>query len=238
MVFDQYGLAVPIFPSDFWEWKSQSSKTPKQREREVWYVFQASDIKDLISIAGEEVKKKKVPITRDQSTHLEEKDEKVEAEDVRRSQKQVGELLWIVTRTRPDLMYTASRMGSLVTKSPSKAREIYQQVIGYLLQAPNEGLSSKSSSGDLPVLAVYTDASFAPDGRESHGSFVVEFLGCPIFWRSGKQLFVTLPTAEAEMMEVIEGMVAGESVLVMASEIFKGVTRKVWTDSQSAQAIL
>ena len=51
-------------------------------------------------------------------------------------------------------------------------------------------------------------------------------------------ILVILSTAEAEMMEVIEGMVAGESVLVMASEIFKGVARKVWTDSQSAQAIL
>jgi len=40
--------------------KLKDSKT----EREVWYVFQASYIKDLISKAGEEVKKKKVPITR------------------------------------------------------------------------------------------------------------------------------------------------------------------------------
>ena len=214
--------------------KLKDSKT----EREVWYVFQASYIKDLISKAGEEVKKKKVPITRDQSAQLGEKDEKVEVEDVRQSQKQVGELLWIVTRTRPDLMYAVSRMGSLVTKSPTKVNEIYQQVIGYLLRTSNEGLSFKSSPGDAPVLEVFTDASFAPDGRESHGSFVVEFLGCPIFWRSGKQSFVTLSTAEAEMMEVIEGMVAGESVLVMASEIFKGVARKVWTDSQSAQATL
>ena len=214
--------------------KLKDSKT----EREVWYVFQASYIKDLISKAGEEVKKKKVPITRDQSAQLGEKDEKVEVEDVRQSQKQVGELLWIVTRTRPDLMYAVSRMGSLVTKSPTKVNEIYQQVIGYLLRTSNEGLSFKSSPGDAPVLEVFTDASFAPDGRESHGSFVVEFLVCPIFWRSGKQSFVTLSTAEAEMMEVIEGMVAGESVLVMASEIFKGVARKVWTDSQSAQATL
>ena len=69
---------IPLakFPSAFWEWKLQSSKI--QTEREVWYVFQASYIKDLISKAGEEVKKKKVPITRDQSAQLGEKDEKVE----------------------------------------------------------------------------------------------------------------------------------------------------------------
>jgi len=78
-----------------------------ETEREVWYVFQASYIKDLISKAGEEVKKKKVPITRDQSAQLGEKDEKVEVEDVRQSQKQVGELLSAMDRdestSRPDV---------------------------------------------------------------------------------------------------------------------------------------
>ena len=39
-------------------------------------------------------------------------------------------------------------------------------------------------------------------------------------------------------MEVIEGMIAGESVHVMASEIFEGAARKVWTGSQSARATL
>lgn len=98
---------IPLakFPSAFWEWKLQSSKI--QTEREVWYVFQASYIKDLISKAGEEVKKKKVPITRDQSAQLGEKDEKVEVEDVRQSQKQVGELLSAMDRdestSRPDV---------------------------------------------------------------------------------------------------------------------------------------
>ena len=33
--------------------------------------------------------------------------------------------------------------------------------------------------GEAPLLEVYADASFAPEGRESHGAFVVEFLGWP-----------------------------------------------------------
>ena len=59
-----------------------------------------------------------------------------------------------------------------------------------------------------------------------------------MFWRSGKQSTVTLSTAEAEMNEVIEGMIAGESIGVIIDEIVGGLQRMVWTDSQSGMSIL
>ena len=60
----------------------------------------------------------------------------------------------------------------------------------------------------------------------------------PIFWRSGRQGFVTLSTAEAELTEIVEGMIAGESIFVILAELFPKISKLVKTDSMSAQAIL
>ena len=53
-----------------------------------------------------------------------------------------------------------------------------------------------------------------------------------------RQSTITLSTAEAELNEVIEGMVAGESIGVILDELFKPVVRMAWTDSQSGICLL
>ena len=60
----------------------------------------------------EELMKRRIPITRDQST-VEVEEEKKTMEDIKKSQKEVEELLWVVTRSRPGLMLAVSRMGSI-----------------------------------------------------------------------------------------------------------------------------
>ena len=84
--------------------------------------------------------------------------------------------------------------------------------------------------GESPVLTVHTDAGFALDSQESHGSFVV-LLG-------GRQSYITLSTAEAELTEIVEGVIAGESLYVILAELFPVVHKLLKTDSQSALAIL
>ena len=60
----------------------------------------------------------------------------------------------------------------------------------------------------------------------------------PIFWRSGRQGLVTLSTAEAEMNEMIEAMVAGESIGVIVEELLGFIPKVLWTDSMSGLAIV
>ena len=101
-----------------------------------------------------------------------------------------------------------------------------------------EGLKFDVEENELPALTVYTDASFAPGSEEFHGSFIVLLGSSPIFWRSGRQGFVTLSTAEAELTEIIEGMIAGESIHVILAELFPEVPKLVKTDNMPALAIL
>ena len=184
---------------------------------------------------GEE-KEKRIPISRDQSYMEADKDPPT-LEKIRQCQKSVGEILWLVTRSRPDLMYATSRMGSHVTKATSVVLETARQVRGYLKRTAGEGLRYKEEKEKEPTI-VFTDAWFSPEGEESHGCFVVMLNDCLLFWRSGRPSTITLSTAESELNEIVEGMNGGEAVAVIISELCEVVHKEVWTDSQSAAAIL
>jgi hypothetical protein len=103
--------------------KRKSKRKAEDGEREEWYVTQRSYIKDLIEKSEEKVKERKIPVTRDQA-HIEAPASTPTLEEVRGAQKCVGEVLWLLTRSRPDLMYGVSRMGSNVLKNPVKVMEL------------------------------------------------------------------------------------------------------------------
>ena len=202
-----------------------------------WIVSQMSYLEDLL--AKEEVKERRIPISREQTADLLSPDGEFGVEDVRGAQKVVGELLWLLTRTRPDLMFVMSKLCSQVLRAPKKVQEVAQQVRGYLRMTKREGLKfEKQEAEEAMTMKVYTDASFAPDGAESHGCVIVKMGSSVISWKSGKQTLISLSTAEAELLEVVEGMALGESTAVLAEEISGELVRMAFTDSQSALAIM
>lgn len=204
---------------------------------EEWFVSQESYIRDLI--AKEEVAEKRIPISREQSAELSCPEPEPQLEDVRGAQKVVGELLWLLTRSRPDLMFAMSKLCASVLRSPKKVIEISSQVKGYLKATLEEGLKfTKEDAEEARALKVFTDASFAPDGGESHGCVLVMLGTSLISWKSGRQSTISLSTAAAELSEVVEGMALGEATAVLAEEVCGEVVRLSFTDSQAALAIM
>ena len=201
----------------------------KEEGTEGWMINHESYVKDLVGRQVGEEKEKMIPISRDQDPTTLEK--------IRQCQREVGDLLWLVSRSRPDLMYATSRMGSHVTKATSAVVETAPQVAGYLKRTAGEGLLYKEEKEKEPTIRVFTDASFSPEGEESHGCFVVMLNDCLLFWRSGRQSTITLSTAESDLNEIVEGMNGGEAVAVIISALCQVVHKEVWTDSQSAAAI-
>ena len=63
-----------------------------------------------------------LPITKDQAQKLEEEDTERTSEEVRLAQKATGELMWMVTRSRPDLMFTLSKMSQATLKAPKESK--------------------------------------------------------------------------------------------------------------------
>jgi len=118
-----------------------SKRKIKDGEREEWYVTQRSYIKDLIEKNEAQIKKK-IPVTRNQA-HIEAPASTPTLEEVRGAQKFVGEVLWLLTRTRPDLMYGVSPMGSHVLKNPVKIMELGNQMKGYLKRTQDEDFATR-----------------------------------------------------------------------------------------------
>eukprot|EP00438_Fugacium_kawagutii_P030710 Skav213064 [mRNA] locus=scaffold364:594309:601403:- [translate_table: standard] len=213
-----------------------TKKRNEEVQREDWMLTQQAFIQDLIQ-KEDQVKERKIPITRDQAA-MEDKGELPTAEAVRACQKVVGEMLWLVTRTRPDIMFALARMGSNITKTPEAVLEAATQLKGYIKRTQNEGIKFSTLEDSEIQLQVYSDASFAPEGEESHGCFIVTMNGSPVFWRSGRQHLISLSTAESELLEIVDAMIAGESISAIAEEMHPGLVKIALTDSLSSVATL
>ncbi len=202
----------------------------------VWYVNQDSYIRDMIDRYRDPPRR--IPMSRETSTLEADKVEDITPETVRQAQQQVGELLWIVSRSRPDVMYCISRLGSRITKAPKKVVSMASQCRGFLSTCSSDGLKYEKTDSEDYVLEVFSDASFSPDGEASHGCLVVTLNGTAVFWRSGRQHLIALSTAEAELIEFVDAITAGESIAVVINELVGEVKKYGWCDNMAALGIL
>ena len=179
-----------------------------------------------------------IPATRDGDDSSEEEEETKKGEaaaQVKEAQRIVGELIWLVTRCRPELMHVVSKMASLTTRQPLKVKKMALGVWQYLAGTITDGLTFTGSESE--DLQVFTDASFGE--KEAHGCVIVKWGEDLILWRSSKQGIQTTSTAEAELVEAMEGAVTAEALRVMVEEL-KDQKVQCWqyTDSASALAII
>eukprot|EP00435_Cladocopium_sp_Y103_P015876 s5448_g3.t3 len=130
---EERGIAVEFLPSKLVFTKKPGKRGGKFKVRlwgdcrddaletmEVEIEERGSYVRDLLSQSEEEeVMEPKIPITRDQAQLPEEEEEKT-PELIRSAQQATGELLWLVTRTRMDLMYAVAKMGSCVVRAPDQ----------------------------------------------------------------------------------------------------------------------
>ena len=142
-------------------------------------------------------------------------------EDVKKCQTIIGELLWLSTRTRPDLSFAVSYLGSRVTKCPKKVLKLAHHVVGYLMNTLDYALAYKPCSEEtdsygrqssMSRLEVLADSSFAPTGGKGHQGIMCLWGGALVAWESKTQPFATLSTTECELLGYVDGLTLGESV--------------------------
>lgn len=61
-------------------------------------------------------------------------------QDLRSAQSLVGELLWLSTKTRPDLSFSVGALGRMVRKNPKRVCELGMQTLRYLGRTADLGL--------------------------------------------------------------------------------------------------
>ena len=88
----------------------------------------------------------------------------------------------------------------------------------------------------IQAVDVYTDASYGSSELKSISGVVVFVGGTPVGWQTTRQPFITLSTAEAELMALLEGLVAGRSTAALV-EAMTGEKARVALHSDSTAAI-
>ncbi|OLP87837.1 putative transposon protein [Symbiodinium microadriaticum] len=152
-------------------------------------------------------------------------------EKLRRAQGLVGELLWLATRTRADLVYGVSRIGQLITRDVDQAIQRAEDMIRYLRTTkhqevrygiPGEGHGPGSQlpiERDFNLIEVFADASFCPGSDRSQTGIVLMWGNAPIGWMSMRQPCASFSTAEAELQASLDGMTLAEGLHGLLSEL-------------------
>ena len=131
-------------------------------------------------------------------------------EDDMFDQSAVGSLLYLSTRTRPDITYAVSSVARFTSKPTKQHWTAAKRIFRYL----NGTISFRLlySKDKEKECTGYSDADWAGDlnDRKSTSGFVFKLSGAAISWRSKKQSCVALSTAEAEYIALASA--AQESV--------------------------
>lgn len=163
--------------------------------------------------------------------------EKATESEVKQYQKEVGSLLYLTTKTRPDLAYSIG----LLSRYMSNPSQIHFQALGkvwnYLYTYPDLGLTYQSG----PQIQAYCDADWGGDigTRRSTTGLISLYRGAPLIWASKLQKTVALSSCEAEYMALKEAIKEQEYLKGLTNsikEFFKAPEglKTLYTDSLSA----
>ena len=175
------------------------------------------------------------------------------ADYVRAAQVMAGEIQWLAGRCRPELVFATNLLSQAISRCPKEAVYRGGHLVRYLKRYPAGGLMYASTpvpdkeartSGEGPFLEGFSDASFAPESERSQQCILVFAAGGLVAWTSSRQPFVTMSTAESELVAICELVTCMKSIEHLAAEIMLGNTadfgkvRKVlYSDSQAALAV-
>ena len=153
-------------------------------------------------------------------------------EQLRKAQAIAGSLLWLTTRTRPDILHGVASMSRLMSKNPARALQIGNALLKYVFKVPGglhfSGKVRGWGARDQPkvqrhsrLLEMYSDISYAAgSGHKSIEGVIGFFAGTPLVWQSHQQPFATHPTAEAELVSYCESLIAGRSLEALLCTIW------------------
>ena len=134
----------------------------------------------------------------DVSNKFDETDLNEKVVDIERFQSIVGALLYLSSRTRPDLAFAVSNVSKYCSRPTEKHWIALKRILRYLKGTINYGLVYDKNN--VKECEGYSDADWAGDRvtRRSTSGFCFMLGGALISWRSNRQTCVALSTAESE----------------------------------------
>ena len=170
-----------------------------ERDTEGAWLMQTRYIDEILKTFGmEDCKSVSTPVTSSKSS---DKDEAFV--DQTYYQKIVGSLLFLASRTRPDISLAVNLLTRKASAPRSSDLVAAKRVLRYLKGTKHYGLRI---SGIVGKLHGYSDADWGNDtvDRRSVSGILLKIGSSPVFWRSKKQGCVSLSTSEAEFIAMSE----------------------------------
>ena len=181
------------------------------------------------------------------------KESEVAADFVRAAQTMAGELQWLAGRCRPEILYAVNLLSQAISKNPKEAVYRGGHLLKYLKRYPEGGIYYTSQPQLTPdarvqssgvVIEGFCDASFAPNSGRSQQSIMIFMMGGLVAWTSSRQAFVTMSTAESELVAICELATCLKSVEHLIAEVMledkarvNEVIKAIHSDSQAALAV-
>ena len=134
------------------------------------------------------------------------------------AQKELGSLLWLVTKSRGDIAAVVGAAATCLTRVPSEALRIARGTWRYLRSTCFLTVRVQATTSN--VLTGYSDASFAPGGSRSRTGTVISWGANPMCWSSRRQNLTAFSSCEAE----VEGMTATVQDLLHAHALIFALT--------------
>lgn len=161
-----------------------------------------------------------------------------ELEDNGRYRTLMGGLLFLSTRTRPDVAYAVSILTQRQQKPTVNNMNAAKHVLIYLFTTRALKLTYHATPKQQQTLAFFSDASWGDENIErfSISSYVVTYGGNLISFKCQKQKTVALSTVEAEFVSLAMTIQQAIWVLNLLSEMKERLheNAKVWCDNQGA----
>eukprot|EP00435_Cladocopium_sp_Y103_P007195 s4968_g2.t1 len=160
--------------------------------------------------------------------------DQIDLQVLREAQALAGALLWLSTKTRPDLSFGVSAMSRLMSLNPQKALEVGKALLSYVKSNPgdlhyckhfaNDGWGERSqlkSQRNHYSIEVFSDIAYAAGtGHRSIQGIAVFFAGSPVAWQSSQQPFTTHSTAESELVSYCESLLIGRATEALLCAIW------------------
>ena len=148
----------------------------------------------------------------------------------------VGKLLYLSTRTRPDISFAVSRAARYTSKPTEDHWKAIKHILRYLVGTTKYGLLYSRNTSQIDCVG-YSDADWGGDldDRKSTSGYIFQIAGGPVSWRSRKQSCVALSTSEAEYIALTSAAQEGIWLRQLISEILKKPMKPVtiYEDNQS-----
>ena len=132
-------------------------------------------------------------------------------------QEEVGVLIWIASRSRPDIAGSVSIAATMTTFHPVHGFQLIRGIWKYVAATFDYyleyGLMNTSR------VKAFTDASFAPGGDRSRSGVAVFWKGGLVFWYSKRQPWATLSTPESELGGCVPGIKFGIGIKDLTDQL-------------------